>query len=141
MRTVQRFASRRSWKAKSACAGPASGTVAPTDLAKAPDRLVAGQDEVIAVVDHAPDLRIVIRSAAAAGLSGGVGDGDGQSGLAQGDGSGQPGEPRADDRRPCETHFVRLSRTTVQINAALDTLTRVRGAVQPAASIRASTFE
>ncbi len=103
------------------------------------DRVIARQHEMIAVVDHHAELRVAIGAAAAARLPRGVAQRDGEAGLGQRDGGGEPGQPRADDVR--QPHRPSLSRISVQASASRLWRTRWRGGAQPAFSMRRSSSE
>ena len=60
-------------------------------------RMIARQQQVIAVVDHHVERRIVIGAAAPAGLAGRLVDDDRLPGFAQPNGRGETGETGADD--------------------------------------------
>ena len=103
-------------------------------------RLIARENEMVAVVDHLPQLRIEVRAAAAPGARGGIDQLHRDPGLGQGERGVQPGKACADYDGPCEIHQpVIHSRRAMSASRHFDTPTRARGAVQPAAHIRAST--
>lgn len=90
---------------------------------------------MIAVVDRAIELRIVIRAASPAGLRRAVDQFDGDAAARKIDRGAEPRHPRADDPDP-RAQRNSISRSTVKISAGLLTLMRVRGGAQPSASIR-----
>ena len=68
MRSVQRSPVFRSMKANSAASGPTSRSAAPIVPQIAERRVIAREQQVIAVVDHDVELRIVVGAAAPARL-------------------------------------------------------------------------
>ncbi len=66
-------------------------------------RMIARQQQVVAVVDLHVERRIVIGPAASAGLAGSLVDDDRLPGFAQPNGRRQPGETGADDM-DCARH-------------------------------------
>ena len=109
--------------------------------AKPLDRPVAGQHEMIAVVDHQPELRIAVRAASPARLRRRIGDTHLRARFDQAHGRRQPRQSRAGNRRPREAQCVTSSRASVHSSAGLLTFTGARGGAQPRASIRRSSFE
>lgn len=95
---------------------------------------VAGEKQVVAVIDIAPQARVVERPAAAAGLCSGLVETDPKAGLGQPDRCRQTGQPRADD---VDRLFYRADQSAPRIPRQSFSPRPIRPiACQPAASIR-----
>ena len=97
--------------------------------------MVAGQHQVIAVVDDLFERGVEIRTAAPARLTGQFDEFDLEPGLCKRHGGGQPREPGADDIRFCSTHPASPCLSTIIRSSALPIFARLRGGTQPCFSI------
>src|SRR5262249_13897498 len=93
-------------------------------------RAVAGEEQMIAVVDRHPDAGIVVRAAASAGEARRLVNDHAGAGLRQPQGRGQAGKSGADDvDRP--QHQTSASRNRIQASRPRETWTGSRGSVHP----------
>ncbi len=96
-RTVQRSPVAASTNGKTASEGPSREPRAPIRSQIVERRLIAGQKEMIAVVDPASELGIEIGAAASAGMEGGFIQDHGAAGVGERDRGREPGESCTDD--------------------------------------------
>ena len=92
---------------------------------------IAGEQQVVAVVEGQAQGRVVVGAAAPARLLGGLVQNHPGPGLGQGDGRGQAGQAGTDDVD--DTHQIRPWRRTTPSRASLPGFTRARGIAQPRA--------
>ena len=95
-------------------------------------RIIAGQQQMIAVVDRHADRRIVIGAAAAAGEGGRLVHHDGAALRRKPYGRREASEPGPDDVSD-PAHHTRL-RTTMKRSRAFGSFTGARGAMKPRAT-------
>ncbi len=110
---------------------PGKGLRGAHGLAEPGHRAVARQDQMIAIVDHLAQLRIVIGPAAPARLRRGIADTHRQARLDEPHCRRQPGQPRPGYRRPGKAQRLTSSQRTVASRAILLVRGRVRGDCQP----------
>ena len=84
-------------KANSAASGPTSRSARADACAEVERRVIAREQQVIAVVDHHVELRIVIRAAAPARLARRLVHDHALAGGREPDRGGKAGEPGTDD--------------------------------------------
>ena len=102
------------------------------DAAQISERgVIAGQQQMVAVVDRHADRRIVIRTAAAAGEGGRLVHHDGAALRREPHRGGKAGEAGADDVS-CSAHHTRL-RKTMRMSFAFGSFTGARGGTKPRA--------
>ena len=94
--------------------------------------VIAGQQQMIAVVDRHVDCGVVIGAAAAAGEGGRLVDHDGAALRGEPHGRGKAGEAGADDVSR-SGHHTRL-RSTMRSSLAFGSFTGARGATKPRAT-------
>lgn len=131
---------RRDVKERKLCPRRSAHPVRRADGAEvAADGRIAGQDEVIAVVDLHVEHAVMVGAATSSRLSGGIRKHDRHAAARQGHGRRQSGQSCSDDvdARPHDrpVHPKTLQRATSHSNRALPMRTRRRGATQPSTSI------
>src|ERR1043166_113168 len=98
-------------------------------------RPIAGQNQMIAIVDYAFERWIVVGTAASARGSRRLDDLDALASGRQHHGGGKPGEAGADNIHPAPCHPAKPWRSTVSRSRPRPNRTRVRGGAQPTCSI------
>ena len=97
MRSIQRSLVFRSVNANSAASGPVSRSAAPIVAEIRHRGVIAREQQVIAVVDHHAELRIVIGAAAPARLPGRLMHDDALAPLGEANRGGEAGKSGTDD--------------------------------------------
>ena len=97
MRTIQRSPLFRSMKANSALSGPISRSAAPIDRQIAERRVIAREQQMIAIVDGDAELRVLVGAAAPARLPGLLVHDHALAAFGEANRGGKAGKPGTDD--------------------------------------------
>ena len=121
--------------------GPGQWLARADSLAIGCNRGIAGEHQMVAVVDHQPKRRVAVRAAASAGLGGAVTKRNRHARICQYDSSRKPCQPRPGNEDARRAQRRRLKRSSDHSSASFETGTRRRGDRQPCMIMRWSRRE